>query len=164
MAKERKLTPAQQQFGNKNAQGCLTSGRKRSVSLPPSDMIALGEEMVDWVLANDPIHLSQWYCIHKGFTDKQWDAMQQMPEFLPYYQKAIKLVGYKYITKDSPIEPSLKQRWQRVYFKDLVKQEDIDAKEKSERDANALMAQSKATAAATHEITQSIKRNRKEIK
>jgi hypothetical protein len=90
-------------------------------------MIKLGEEMIEWVKKHNPIHLSKWYCIEKDFTDKEWDAMQQMPEFLPYYKKALKLVGYKYLEKNSDVEPSLKHRWQRVYFKDLRQQEDADA-------------------------------------
>lgn len=101
-------------------------GRPRTVSPPPEDMIKLGEEMIEWVIVNDPIHLSKWYCIEKGFTDRQWDAMVQMPEFLPYYEAAMKMVGYKYIERDNELEPSLKHRWLRVYFKDLKRQEDAD--------------------------------------
>jgi hypothetical protein len=112
----------------------MPAGRPRTVSLAPNDMIKLGEEMIEWVTINDPIHLSKWYCIEKGFTDKQWDAMQQVPEFLPYYEAALKLVGYKYIERDTDIEPSLKQRWLRVYFKDLRRQEDAD------KDADAARA------------------------
>lgn len=112
----------------KDPKDLLKRGAKRTVSLEPPEMIALGEEMIEWVKKNDPLHLSQWYCIHKGFTDKQWDTMQQAPEFFPYYEKALKLVGLKYIQKDSPIEPSLKQRWQRVYYKDLRKEEDETAR------------------------------------
>lgn len=111
----------------------MPAGRPRDVSLPPDQMIKLGQEMIKWVLENDPIHLSQWYCIEKGYTDKEWDTMHVAPEFFSYYEKALKLVGYKYLTKDSPIEPSLKQRWQRVYFKDLRNQEDQDAKDESDR-------------------------------
>lgn len=98
--------------------------RPRTTSLEPDEMIALGEEMLDWVKKNNPIHLSMWYSIEKMFTEKQWDAMQQMPEFLPYYEKALKIVGYNYITKGSDVEPAIKQRWQRVYFKDLKREED----------------------------------------
>lgn len=108
-------------------------GRPRTTSLPPEEMIKLGEEMIKWVLENDPIHLSQWYCIEKNFTDNEWEAYQQLPEFHPYYKKALKLVGYKYLQKNSDIEPSLKQRWQRVYFKDLRQSEDLDLDQAAER-------------------------------
>jgi hypothetical protein len=102
--------------------------RPRTVSLPPEDMVTLGEEMLEWVETNDPIHLSQWYSLKKGFTDAQWRVMKDAPEFSTYYEQALKMVGYKYLIKDSPIEPSLKQRWQRVYFKDLRDEENETAK------------------------------------
>lgn len=104
----------------------MPAGRPRTVSLPPDQMIELGKEMVEWVTVNNPIHLSMWYSLLKGYTDAQWRVMTDAPEFSPYYEKALKLVGYNYLLKNSDIEPSLKQRWQRVYFKDLRAQEDAD--------------------------------------
>jgi hypothetical protein len=112
----------------------MPAGRPRTVSLSPDEMIALGEEMVAWVIKNDPIHLSMWYCIEKGYTDAEWDTMHVAPEFFPYYEKALKLVGYNYLHENSDVESSLKQRWQRVYFKDLRRQEDAD------KDADAARA------------------------
>jgi len=109
--------------------------RPRTVSLPPEKMIELGKEMVKWVMENKPIHLSKWYTQHKDFSDKEWNSMRQMPEFLHYYEKALKLVGYSYLDKDSNVDPRLKDRWQRVYFKDLRDQEDQDADAKVERES-----------------------------
>lgn len=130
---KRRLTPAQQQFGNKNAKGCTTSGAPRTVSYSKEEMVSLGEEMIEWVKLHKPIHLSMWYTQHKDFTDKQWDAFIKIPEFIHYYAKALKLVGYAYIDKDSQVDVRLKDRWQRVYFKDLKYQEDQDADEASAR-------------------------------
>ncbi len=104
----------------------MPAGRPRTVSLPPDEMIKLGEKMIKWVVENDPVHLSEFYCIHMGYTDSEWDTMHVAPEFFPYYEKALKLVGIKYLRKDTDIEPSLKHRWQRVYFKDLKHLEDDD--------------------------------------
>ena len=93
-------------------------------------MEELGEEMIKWLYAHpDTLHLSEWYSIHKMFTYKQWDAMQQMPEFLPYYERALNIVGLKYLSKDSKVRDGISQRWQRVYFRDLRKQEDADKKD-----------------------------------
>lgn len=105
----------------------MTAGAPRTVSPPPEEMIELGKEMINWVKQNNPVHLSQWYSIHKMFTEKQWDAMQKLPEFVPYYEMALKLVGLQYIMKGSDVEPAIKQRWQRVYFKDLKREEDETA-------------------------------------
>jgi len=107
----------------------MTAGRPRTVSLPYDEMIELGKEMIKWLKDHpETLHLCEWYSIHKEFTDKQWDAMQQMPEFLPYYERAIKIVGLKYINKDSKVRDGISHRWQRIYFKDLKKQEDEDKK------------------------------------
>ena len=158
------LTPAQQQFGNQNARGCTTSGRPRSVSLPPDQMIELGKEMIEWVVEHDPIHLSQWYCIEKGYTDREWDTMHVAPEFFPYYEQALKLVGYKYLLKESPIESNLKQRWQRVYFKDLAKQEDIDLDAAEARKARSLMSEAKILEEERLKVLAAVQRGKKEIK
>jgi hypothetical protein len=112
--------------------------RPRTVSLEPEEMIKLGEEMVEWVIENKPIHLSMWYTQLKDFTDNEWNAMRQIPEFLHYYTKALKLVGYGYLDKDSKVDSKLKDRWQRVYFKDLRDQEDQDAKDKVDRESKAM--------------------------
>lgn len=102
----------------------MPAGRPRTISLPIKQMIEMGEEMVEWVQENDPVHLSEWYCIEKGYTDDEWDTIKTRTEFFPYYKKALKIVGLKYLKRDTDIEPSLKHRWQRVYFKDLKDEED----------------------------------------
>lgn len=110
----------------------MVMGRPRTVSFSPEEMIALGEEMVEWVKINKPIHLSIWYTQEKDFTDAQWDTFRKCPHFFHYYTKALKLVGYSYLDKDSNVDVRLKDRWQRVYFKDLREQEDEDARFKAE--------------------------------
>lgn len=102
----------------------MAGGRPRTITPDPEDMVALGEEMVKWVEKNKPIHLSMWYTQVKDFTDHQWDSFRRIPEFLHYYTKALKLVGYGYLDKDSNVDVRLKDRWQRVYFKDLKQEED----------------------------------------
>jgi len=111
----------------------MPAGRPREVSFSPEEMIKLGEEMVEWVKKNKPIHLSVWYTQEKDFTDEQWDTFRKRKEFVHYYTKALKLVGYSYLDKDSQIDVRLKDRWQRVYFKDLREQEDEDAEKDAER-------------------------------
>lgn len=102
-------------------------GAPRSICPPPTDMIALGEEMIQWISENKPLHLSQFYTIHKGYTYNQWKAFILKAEFHPYYEKALKMVGVQYLDKESRIRDSISQRWQRVYFKDLKEEEDETA-------------------------------------
>lgn len=106
--------------------------RPRTVSLPPDEMIKLGEEMVAWVKENKPPHLSAWYTIEKGYTYKEWDTFHVKPEFIGYYEQAKMLVAMQYL--DGTIPPALAQRWQRIYFKDVADKEDKDHKDKLTRE------------------------------
>jgi hypothetical protein len=103
-------------------------GRPRTVSPPPEELENLGQEMLDWVSKNNPIHLSEWYSFQKFYTENAWKTMIVRPEFVGYYETALKMVGIKYLKKDSNIDSSVKHRWQRVYFKDLKEEEDETAK------------------------------------
>lgn len=139
----------------------MPAGRPRSISLQPHEMEALGKEMIQWVSQYDPMHLSQWYCLHKGYTDAEWETMHVAPEFFPYYEQALKLVGLKYLSKESPIEPALKQRWQRVYFKDLRKEEDETANAEAARRANALKTEAKAIEEEKQKVLHELKRQKR---
>ena len=58
-------------------------------------------------------------------------------EFVGYYEKALKLVGMRYIDGNcKKVKDNICQRWQRVYFKDLRKSEDQDADQDAARTAN----------------------------
>lgn len=102
-------------------------GAPRTVSPSPEEMIVLGQEMVKWCSDNKPLHLSQWWSVHKDISDDDWETMKKRPEFIRYYTKAMRIIGYSYLDKDSKVDVRIKDRWQRVYFKDLRKQEDEDA-------------------------------------
>ena len=116
----------------------MAGGRPRTVSFTPDEMIELGEEMVEWVTLNDPLHLSQWYTIHKGFMYREWKTFIQKKEFLPYYEIALKIVGIKYLDGESKrVKEGISQRWQRTYFRDLVEREDEDADANAKRTATA---------------------------
>lgn len=110
----------------------MVAGRPRTVSLPKKEMIELGKEMVKWVENNNPMHLSEWYHIEKMYTYKQWDAMTQLPEFLPYYQQALAIVAKNYINGNIP--PAIAQRFLRGYYKDLKYSEDDELQTKLDKE------------------------------
>lgn len=112
----------------------MVAGRPRTTSLEPKEMIALGEEMVVWVTKNKKniLHLSEWYTIEKGFIYNEWKTFLQRAEFIPYYEQALKIVGSKYLDKNSNVREGASQRWQRVYFKDLKDEEDETIKFQSD--------------------------------
>lgn len=112
----------------------MPAGAPRTVSLPPEEMISLGEEMVLWVKKNKAtiLHLNEWYSIEKGITFNEWDTFHKRPEFIKYYEQAMAIIGNKYLDDNSNVRDSITQRWQRVYFKDLKREEDDHLKYKSD--------------------------------
>ncbi|HWY36247.1 MAG TPA: hypothetical protein VNX68_16495, partial [Nitrosopumilaceae archaeon] len=61
----------------------MPAGRPRTSTPPPEEMIKLGEEMLEWIKVNKPLHLSEWYSGEMFITSKVWDTMQVAPEFFP---------------------------------------------------------------------------------
>lgn len=110
--------------------------RPRSISLSPEEMIALGEEMMNWLKENEHyvLHLSDWYTLHKGFTYNEWKSFIVKDEFYPYYEKALKFVGRKCLDKESKLREATAQRFLRVYYKDVKEEEDAAIKFKSDLD------------------------------
>lgn len=106
----------------------MVAGRPRTTTPPVDELILLGEEMVEWVRINRPVHLNQWWLIHKNITRKVWDAMRHKEEFIHYYEVALSMIGNNYIDKDSNVDPRVKDRFLRLYHKDLRDQEDADAR------------------------------------
>ena len=143
----------------------MPGGRPRDVSFSPDEMIELGQEMVDYVTKNKKtiLHLCEWYTILKGFTYKQWKTFIQRSEFIPYYEQALKIVGLKYVDKNSNVRDGISQRWQRVYFGDLKEQEDQDANDEAARRAANLKADAKAQEEEKQKVLDEISRCRKSL-
>jgi len=106
----------------------MPAGRPRTSIPSPEEMIKLGEQMIEWIKINKPLHLSEWHSGEMFITSKVWECMQVAPEFFPYYEKALKMIGKQYLDKTSKVRDSISHRWLRVYFKDLKKEEDETAK------------------------------------
>ena len=120
--------------------------RPRVFSFSVEEMIELGKEMVDYVKANKStiLHLSEWYTIEKGYTYNEWKNFIAKEEFFPYYEQALKIIGLKYVDKNSNVRDKISDRWQRVYFGDLREQEDQDAQDNDLRKAAALKGEARA--------------------
>lgn len=106
-------------------------GRPRTVSPQPDEMIQLGQDMIDWIVENNPLHVSAWYSIKMGICERDWKLMKILPEFCPYYEQALKLIGQKYLDKTSNVREGVSQRWLRSYFSDLREEEDETAENKA---------------------------------
>lgn len=139
--------------------------RPRSMSFSQEEMIELGKEMVEYVTENKKtiLHLSQWYTIEKGFTYNEWKTFIQKEEFLPYYEQALKIVGMKYIDKNSNVRDGISNRWQRIYFGDLREGEDIDADAEAARKASALKGEARAIEEEKQRVLDEIQREKREL-
>jgi hypothetical protein len=110
------------------------------------------------------LHLSEWYTIEKGYTYNEWKNFIQKEEFLPYYEQALKIVGLKYVDKNTNVRDGISQRWQRVYFKDLKEQEDEDADAEVVRKATALKGEARALEQERQKVLEEVQRNKRKLK
>lgn len=140
--------------------------RPRVFSFSEDQMIALGEEMVEYVKKNKKtiLHLCEWYTIEKGFTYNEWKNFIQKAEFLPYYEQALKIVGLKYVDKSSNVRDSISQRWQRIYFGDLREGEDKDENDKELRKAAALKGETRAIEQERQRVIEEVNREKRVLK
>ena len=115
----------------------MPSGRPRTVSPSDEELEALGQQMVDFVSdeANNVLHLTEWWSTHMFFEEKVWDTICRRQIFVPYYDKALRIIGKKYLDKGSNVRDSISHRWLRHYFKDLKRSEDDEFKFKEETKA-----------------------------
>jgi len=129
-------------------------------------MIELGQEMVEFVNENieDILHLSEWYTIEKGYTYNEWKNFIQIAEFLPYYEQALKIIGKKYVNKNSNVRDKISDRWQRIYFPDLREQEDKDADDNELRKATALKSEARAIEQEKQKVLKEVQRNKRKPK
>lgn len=110
----------------------MPAGRPRTVSLPPEEMIELGKEMVEYVKEHKPLHLNLWWMVEKEILEDEWECYIRTKEFFPYYKRALAIVGQQFLDKDSQADRAIKDRWQRIYYKDLRESEDETMKYKAE--------------------------------
>lgn len=141
----------------------MAGGRPRTVSFTEKEMIAMGKEMVKYATAYKKtiLHLCEWYTIEKGFTYKEWKTFIQRQEFIPYYEQALKIVGLKYVDKNSNVRDGISQRWQRVYFGDLKESEDLDADANEIRKAKSLKNEAKAIEEERLKVLEEVQRNKR---
>jgi hypothetical protein len=138
-------------------------GAPRTVSGSDEEMVALGKEMVAYVNKHKKtmLHLSEWYTIEMGLTYNEWKTFIQIKSFLPYYEQALKLVGMKYLDKNSNVRDGISNRWQRVYFGDLRESEDVDAEAEAARKASALKGEARAAEEEKQRVLDEVQRNKR---
>ena len=107
-------------------------GRPRT-SVPEHDeLIELGKDLVAWASDDSKEakkekrwRFCDWYAIKHGFVKKQWEHMQEKPEFRGYYEQARAFLGLNYM--DGTINPSIAHRFLRKYIDDVKDEENEEA-------------------------------------
>jgi hypothetical protein len=140
--------------------------RPREFSFSEKEMIELGKEMVEYVRINKEtiLHLSEWYTIEKGYTYNEWKNFIQKAEFFPYYEQALKIIGLKYVDKNSNVRDKISDRWQRIYFADLREGEDEDANANELRKASALKGEARAIEEERQRVLSEVQRKKRVLK
>jgi hypothetical protein len=135
--------------GNKYGLGNHNAGRPKRTSYDQYNIDDLGKEMVEWVKANNPLMLSEFYIQQKGILRKDWDVLHQLDAFQPYYEKAIDIVRLNYT--NGRVHNSIAQRFLRLFFPELAHREDKDHAEKVEREEAIKAKYAAAIITETHQ-------------
>lgn len=111
------------------------------------ELEALGKEMLQWIEDKEDdekiVHLSQFYIKVKDMCRSEWRSIRQRAAFLPYYEKALELLGCKMIT-NSKLPQSYGNRFLPVYFSDVRESEREIAKEKVQDEIDIKKAEMKS--------------------
>jgi len=121
--------------GNQNAVG---HGRPPTPGFDDESCIKLGKELLAWIeevekmpddKKNRIIHLSQWYSEIKEITRTQWESIIIRDCFKGYYERAQMWMGTRMmLNPDLPTAYGC--RFQKIYFKDVARQEREDVEHK----------------------------------
>lgn len=120
-------------IGNQYAVG-NNGGRPRTTTPPTEECIILGEELVKWATEVPPegeirVHFKQWWSLVKSMSKEEWDLICDTKEFRPYYDKAQISLAIRYI--DGTLNPSVSNRFLRLYYPELKQDEDEVAARKN---------------------------------
>lgn len=107
----------------------MTAGRPRTSSPSLEECIELGKDLVAWVTEETDekrILFSQWWSLKQGMLKKEWKALKEISEFLPYYEQAQSALALKSI--DGTMEKSFGHRYIRLYDRELIEEENNQAR------------------------------------
>lgn len=114
----------------------MVAGRPRTCVPEKEELIKLGQDLLEWASEEREDELRcrfcEWYAKKHFFIRKQWKRMLDTEEFRPYYETAQAYLSQKWI--DGTINQSIAHRYLRIYDPELRESEDLDAKEKEQRD------------------------------
>lgn len=121
--------------GNKNGVG---HGKPANPGFDNESCIKLGKELLAWIEEVDAmpdnkknriIHLSQWFSEIKAITRTQWESIINRDCFRGYYERAQMWMGTRMmLNPDLPTAYGC--RFQKIYFKDVARQEREDVEHK----------------------------------
>jgi hypothetical protein len=138
-------------------------GRPRTSIPEKEELIELGKDLLEWAAEKKKGELRcrwcEWFAAKHFFIRKQWKRMIDTDEFRPYYEAAQVYLGNKYI--DGTINPSIAQRYLRLYDPDLREDEDATADADAARKASALKSEAKALEEERLKVLEEVQRNKR---
>jgi hypothetical protein len=99
-------------------------GAPRTTCPGDDELKALGEDLVAWAgEETDELRISydQWYAVLHGIREQDWELMLLKPAFSGYHKTARALLSMRY--KNGRVNPSIAQRFLRLYCPELRKEE-----------------------------------------
>lgn len=112
-------------------------GRPRSLIPETDELIALGQEMVEWATEETKeqrFMFPQFYCLLKGYTEDQFDKMKRTKEFWPYYEQSRVALCEKLLL--GKLKEGFVHRLLRVYCIEVRRVEDEVMREKVDYEAS----------------------------
>lgn len=108
-------------------------GRVRTSSPDDEELEKLGQELVQW--ATEPTselryHINQFWLLEKKLSRESLKRARTNPVYRPYHDQAKAALANRYV--DGSINPSIAQRFLRLYFDDLREEEDYQVRLKAE--------------------------------
>lgn len=141
-------------------------GRPRTAIPEPAEVIELGKQLVAWASykpkKGEPLRVRfcEWYTTI-GFIRKQWEQLIQKEEFRIYYEQAQALMASRYV--DGTVNPSIAQRYLRIYDPEVRDAENEDADDNELRKVAALKRDAEVNAQATAAVLKEIQDSKRKL-
>lgn len=146
--------------GNKNAVG---HGRPPHEDWPEEQVIALGEELKQWMKKADEEkrivwHLSEFYSEYKDIARSRWNKITERNCFRDYYEKALSWMGRRTM-QNKELPTAYGSRFLGIYNKDVTAHEEALKDAEYERKKALLEFEAKMKSSTDANIDEAVKDN-----
>lgn len=129
----------------------MVAGKPRTLTPSKEETLKLGKDLVEWAskptqdheTPGERLRFAEWYCIKHFMIAKQFKALQQLPEFKPFYEKARSMLAIRLVNAGQKgyIKEGIAHRFLRYYCDDVRESENdkilFEAEAKKKQDDEA---------------------------